>query len=73
MSDSQWLGITTKSSYVGIALSVISNFLLLLLIQVLPISALGPYKYLMIAFSIFSLLYTVVETFLQPVRNFDVR
>ncbi|EFP00134.1 hypothetical protein CRE_18495 [Caenorhabditis remanei] len=66
MSDAIWLIITQKSAAVGTALSFVINFILLVFLSTLPLQALGPYKYLMTAFSVFSVFYTLVEWFLKP-------
>ncbi|CAL2044145.1 unnamed protein product [Caenorhabditis brenneri] len=67
MSDVIWLTITQKAAVVGAALSMVSNFILVVFLSTLPLKALGPYKYLMMSFSFFSVFYTVVEVLLKPI------
>uniref|UniRef100_A0A1I7UBA6 Seven TM Receptor n=1 Tax=Caenorhabditis tropicalis TaxID=1561998 RepID=A0A1I7UBA6_9PELO len=66
MSDAIWLVITHKSATCGAALSVVINFILLLFLSALPLKALGPYKWLMVTFSLFSVFYTIVESSIKP-------
>ncbi|CAI5451154.1 unnamed protein product [Caenorhabditis angaria] len=69
MSDVFWLNLTTGCEYFGLAMSILGNSMLLGCLLKRPNEGIGSYKYLMITFSIFSLFYTAVETFLRPLLH----
>ncbi|CAI5450067.1 unnamed protein product [Caenorhabditis angaria] len=69
MSDAHWLWITNVCSSIGVVTTLIANCTLLTMLYLRPSKAMGSYQYLMAIFSIFSMFYTAVETFLRPIMH----
>ncbi|CCD72116.1 Serpentine receptor class r-10 [Caenorhabditis elegans] len=69
MSDIYWIQITEVCSFVGFMLSVLGNSTLLVLLSGKSIDGIGTYRYLMITFCVFSLLFTILEDFIRPLMH----
>uniref|UniRef100_A0A1I7UBB7 G_PROTEIN_RECEP_F1_2 domain-containing protein n=1 Tax=Caenorhabditis tropicalis TaxID=1561998 RepID=A0A1I7UBB7_9PELO len=69
MSDVFWIHLTDICSSVGLFSSVIGNCTLLILLCGRSVSGIGSYRYLMITFCIFSLVFTLLEKFMRPLMH----
>ncbi|EGT38488.1 CBN-STR-114 protein [Caenorhabditis brenneri] len=69
MSNIAWLQLTDISSSAGLLASVFGNVTLLILLCGRSVHGIGTYRYLMITFCVFSLIFTLLEKFMRPLMH----